>query len=118
MMTARRILAVPAALATLLAANSAASQPLDPTAGFEPSQWTGPLKILALLTLLSLLPAIVLTMTSFTRVVVVLSFVRKTSLSLARADGASDLSVVLLFTLQVPTSMGTAVTVFSQLTRE
>jgi flagellar biosynthetic protein FliP len=35
------------------------------------------LKILALLTLLSLLPAIVLTMTSFTRVAVVLSFVRQ-----------------------------------------
>lgn len=35
------------------------------------------LKILALLTLLSLLPAIVLTMTSFTRTAVVLSFVRQ-----------------------------------------
>ena len=37
---------------------------------------TGPLKIVALLTLLSLLPAIVLTMTSFTRLIIVLSFVR------------------------------------------
>lgn len=36
-----------------------------------------PLKILALLTLLSLLPAMVLTMTSFVRIVVVLSFVRQ-----------------------------------------
>jgi flagellar biosynthetic protein FliP len=35
------------------------------------------LKILALLTLLSLLPAIVLTMTSFTRIIIVLSFVRQ-----------------------------------------
>ncbi len=35
------------------------------------------LKVLALLTLLSLLPAIVLTMTSFTRIVVVLSFVKQ-----------------------------------------
>lgn len=35
------------------------------------------LKIIALLTLLSLLPAIVLTMTSFTRIVVVLSFVKQ-----------------------------------------
>ncbi|MGD0677177.1 MAG: flagellar type III secretion system pore protein FliP [Polyangiaceae bacterium] len=34
------------------------------------------LKILALLTILSLLPAIVLTMTSFTRIVIVLGFVR------------------------------------------
>lgn len=43
---------------------------------------TGPglapqLKVLAVLTLLSLLPAIVLTMTSFTRIVVVLSFVKQ-----------------------------------------
>ncbi len=37
---------------------------------------TSPLKILALLTILSLLPSIVLTMTSFTRVVIVLAFVR------------------------------------------
>jgi flagellar biosynthetic protein FliP len=36
-----------------------------------------PLRILALLTILSLLPAIVLTMTSFTRIVVVLSFARQ-----------------------------------------
>lgn len=40
--------------------------------GLSPS-----LKILALLTLLSLLPAIVLTMTSFVRIVIVLSFVRQ-----------------------------------------
>lgn len=38
---------------------------------------TPQLKILALLTILSLLPAIVLTMTSFTRVAIVLSFVRQ-----------------------------------------
>ena len=37
---------------------------------------TGPLKILALLTILSLLPAIVLSMTSFKRSIIVLSFVR------------------------------------------
>jgi flagellar biosynthetic protein FliP len=38
---------------------------------------TPQLKVLAVLTLMSLLPAIVLTMTSFTRVAVVLSFVRQ-----------------------------------------
>jgi flagellar biosynthetic protein FliP len=38
---------------------------------------TQPIKILALLTLLSLLPAIALTMTSFVRTVVVLSFLRQ-----------------------------------------
>ena len=37
---------------------------------------TGPLKVLSLLTILSLLPAIVLTMTSFTRAIIVLAFVR------------------------------------------
>ena len=36
-----------------------------------------PFKILGLLTLLSLLPAIVLTMTSFVRTIVVLSFLRQ-----------------------------------------
>jgi len=40
--------------------------------GLSPS-----LKILALLTLLSLLPALILTMTSFVRIVIVLSFVRQ-----------------------------------------
>lgn len=53
----------------------ALAAPLDPSAltpGLTPQ-----LKILALLTILSLLPAIVLTMTSFTRVIVVLSFVRQ-----------------------------------------
>lgn len=45
--------------------------------GIGPEGLTPQLKVLALLTLLSLLPAIVLTMTSFTRVVMVLSFVRQ-----------------------------------------
>lgn len=44
---------------------------LSSTTGLSPQ-----LKILALLSILSLLPALVLTMTSFTRVIVVLSFVR------------------------------------------
>jgi flagellar biosynthetic protein FliP len=51
------------------------SSPLD--LGAITAGLPAPLKILALLTLLSVLPAIVLTMTSFTRVVVVLSFVRQ-----------------------------------------
>ena len=38
---------------------------------------TTPLKILLLFTLLSLLPAIIMTMTSFVRIVVVLSFIRQ-----------------------------------------
>jgi len=52
--------------------NDTLSGLLGGEAGLSPS-----LKILALLTLLSLLPAIVLTMTSFVRIVVVLAFVRQ-----------------------------------------
>lgn len=42
-----------------------------------PQQLVGTLKILGLLTILSLAPAILISMTSFTRIVVVLSFVRQ-----------------------------------------
>lgn len=51
------------------------NDPLD-LGGFLKQGLTPQLKILLLLTILSLLPAIVMTMTSFTRFVVVLSFVR------------------------------------------
>ncbi len=54
-----------------------ASLPLDLASAAGTPGLAPQLKILALLTLLSLLPAIVLTMTSFTRTVVVLSFVRQ-----------------------------------------
>jgi flagellar biosynthetic protein FliP len=50
---------------------------LNPALALGDSPLAPQLKILALLTLLSLLPAIVLTMTSFTRTVIVLSFVRQ-----------------------------------------
>jgi flagellar biosynthesis protein FliP len=55
---------------------------VNPTDLLNASAASGPglapqLKILAVLTLLSLLPAIVLTMTSFTRIVVVLGFVKQ-----------------------------------------
>lgn len=73
MKRAPALLALGALLA--VAAPAAAGGPLDlgAVAGGLPRE----LKILALLTVLSLLPALVLTMTSFTRVVVVLSFVRQ-----------------------------------------
>lgn len=61
--------------AVALAAPAAAAGAALP--GLGPEGLTPQLKVLALLTLLSLLPAIVLTMTSFTRVVMVLSFVRQ-----------------------------------------
>jgi flagellar biosynthesis protein FliP len=71
----KRIAGLLALVTGLLAARTAAAGPLDvvTTAAGLPKE----LRILALLTILSLLPAIVLTMTSFTRVVVVLSFVRQ-----------------------------------------
>ena len=52
------------------------TSPLD-LANLGPPGLAPQLKILALLSLLSLLPAVVLTMTSFTRAVIVLSFVRQ-----------------------------------------
>lgn len=74
-------------LPMILAAAPAASFALTPPAGgggmvasvsgaLAQSGGTMPLRLIVLFTLLSLLPAILLTMTSFTRMVVVLSFVR------------------------------------------
>lgn len=45
--------------------------------GSEPRQLVGTLKILGLLTILAVAPGILVTMTSFTRIVVVLAFVRQ-----------------------------------------
>jgi flagellar biosynthetic protein FliP len=69
-------LALAAAVAAAATPSPAFAGPLD-LAPLGTGGLTPPLKILALLTILSLLPAIVLTMTSFTRFVVVLSFVRQ-----------------------------------------
>lgn len=71
----RRAAATLAFGAALTFARPAAAAP--PDLGALTAGLPTPLKILALLTLLSLLPAIVLTMTSFARIVVVLSFVRQ-----------------------------------------
>jgi flagellar biosynthetic protein FliP len=72
----KRALRVAGTLAILLGARTAGAAPLGfgalDSPGLAPQ-----LKILALLTILSLLPALVLTMTSFTRSVVVLAFVRQ-----------------------------------------
>jgi flagellar biosynthetic protein FliP len=43
----------------------------------DPKELTGTLQVLLFFTLLSLLPALLLTMTSFTRIIIVLSFVRR-----------------------------------------
>ena len=77
MIAPRRLLALAAAAAASLLPALAWADPLpSPGNVLTDPGLTPQLKILALLTLLSLLPAIVLTMTSFTRVVVVLGFVR------------------------------------------
>lgn len=66
------------AAAVVCAGATAAAQTAPQLPGLlEGAGLTPQLKVLALLTVLSLLPAIALTMTSFTRVVVVLSFVRQ-----------------------------------------
>lgn len=93
MRTFLRILAVllvlvPAALAqgvapdagVLGALGDLALDPLDPAlvgAAEEPSRLSTAVEIAVLLTVLSLLPAILITITSFTRIVIVLSFVRR-----------------------------------------
>jgi flagellar biosynthesis protein FliP len=67
------------------------------------------LKILALMTVLSLLPAIVLTMTSFTRSVIVLSFVRQ-GLGTAQSPPSQVLVGLALFlTLFTMAPVGTAI---------
>ncbi len=72
----RRAIPLLYAGATLLAVRRAGAAPLG-LALLDAPGLAPQLKILALLTVLSLLPAIVLTMTSFTRAVVVLTFVRQ-----------------------------------------
>jgi flagellar biosynthetic protein FliP len=72
----KRILTLAPALLVAFAPTTADAAPLDLGLLNEPGL-APQLKILALLTILSLLPAIVLTMTSFTRSVIVLGFVRQ-----------------------------------------
>jgi flagellar biosynthetic protein FliP len=64
------------AVSGLFLSLTAAAAPID-LGPLDPPGLSPQLKILAILTILSLLPAIVLTMTSFTRVIIVLGFVRQ-----------------------------------------
>lgn len=90
-----------ALLATFSASAVALAQDTEPDAlSVLPQEGlTGPLKILALLTLLSILPAIVLTMTSFTRVVIVLSFVRTGIGSMQTPPNQVIIGIALFLTL-------------------
>ncbi len=94
-MRTRTLIATLVGLATLLICAAAWAQgqpPLQPPAGpVNPlslprvelavgggeADWVGVLRILSLLTVLTLAPAILLTMTSFTRIVIVFSFLRQ-----------------------------------------
>jgi flagellar biosynthesis protein FliP len=67
------------------------------------------LKILALLTVLSLLPAIVLTMTSFTRSVIVLSFVRQGVGTAQSPPNQVLVGLALFLTLFTMAPVGTAI---------
>jgi len=81
----RRLLVAGALLLTLAAAGTAAAAdvalPLKLSLGVEgtsdPRELTGTLQILLFFTLLTMLPALLLTMSSFTRIIIVLSFVRR-----------------------------------------
>jgi flagellar biosynthetic protein FliP len=72
-----------AVLALLALVGSAAAQQQTPSLSISVGTGTGPeqlvpsLKVLALLTVLTLAPALLISMTSFTRIVVVLSFARQ-----------------------------------------
>lgn len=75
---------LPALLVLLALASGAAAQPsqapslsISLGAGTGPEQLVPSLKVIALLTVLTLAPALLISMTSFTRIVVVLSFVRQ-----------------------------------------
>jgi len=70
----RRLLATLSGGAVLMLSSPAFATDLSDLAGGR--GLTGSLKILGMLTMMSLLPAMVMTMTSFTRIIIVLSFVR------------------------------------------
>ena len=48
-----------------------------PAAGEDAKNWSGPIRLVIVFTALALLPSLLVMMTSFTRIVIVLSFVRR-----------------------------------------
>ncbi|HUS24127.1 MAG TPA: flagellar type III secretion system pore protein FliP [Candidatus Binatia bacterium] len=70
-----RLMAAVLLLAPVVAAAADAGWPALRLAG-EP-EWSGPMRLLAILTVLSLAPSIVIMLTAFTRIVVVLSMLRQ-----------------------------------------
>jgi flagellar biosynthesis protein FliP len=90
--------------AELVWAQSAPSISVTVGAGSGPEQLVPSLKILALLTVLTLAPAVLISMTSFTRIVVVLSFVRQAvgTQNVPPTQVMLSLSLMLTFVVMAP----------------
>jgi flagellar biosynthesis protein FliP len=101
-------------LATLFASLPAAAQDvpginISVGTGSGPEQLVPALKVLLLLTVLSLAPAIVISMTSFTRIVVVLSFMRQAVGSQNVPPTQVILALSMMLTVVVMAPIGTHV---------
>jgi flagellar biosynthesis protein FliP len=85
-------------------AQQAPSVSITVGAGSGPEQLVPSLKVLALLTVLTLAPALLISMTSFTRIVVVLSFVRQAvgSQNVPPTQVLLSLSLLLTFVVMAP----------------
>jgi flagellar biosynthetic protein FliP len=90
--------------AELVWAQTAPSISVTVGAGSGPEQLVPSLKILALLTVLTLAPAVLISMTSFTRIVVVLSFVRQAvgTQNVPPTQVMLSLSLMLTFVVMAP----------------
>jgi len=98
------------AIALLVLASSAYAQQQTPSlsisvgTGAGPEQLVPSLKVLGLLTVLTLAPALLISMTSFTRIVVVLSFIRQAvgSQNVPPTQVILSLSLLLTFVVMAP----------------
>jgi flagellar biosynthetic protein FliP len=104
----KRVTTIVGALGVLLIPTSALAAPLG-WSSLDAPGLAPQLKILALLTILSLLPAIVLTMTSFTRSVIVLSFVRQGIGTAQSPPNQVLVGLALFLTLFTMAPVGTAI---------
>jgi flagellar biosynthetic protein FliP len=101
-------------LASLAPVSQAAAQQVPSIAltvggGTSPEQLVPSLKILAMLTVLTLAPAVLISMTSFTRIVVVLSFARQAMGTQSVPPTQIMISLALLLTFVVMAPLGVKV---------
>ena len=111
---ARLVFAVPALVAFFALRTSAYAQEVPGVSitvgtGQGPEQLVPALKVLLMMTVLSLAPAIIISMTSFTRIVVVLSFMRQAVGSQNVPPTQVILALSLLLTVVVMTPVATQV---------